>query len=122
MADDSKLRALLEQATASLKRSTQEIKELKARAQEPIAIVGMACRFPGGGNDPESFWRGMEEGRDAISRMDRRWAQVGVPLPGDAAPGAHWGGQIDQVEGFDASAFHILASKAAMLDPQQRLV
>ncbi|MBE8524598.1 SDR family NAD(P)-dependent oxidoreductase [Amycolatopsis sp. H6(2020)] len=79
---------------------------------EPLAIVGMACRFPGGADDPAAFWRLLTEGRDAI---------------GEVPPGRGWsgarGGFLDvAVDEFDADAFGISPREARGMDPQQRLL
>ncbi|HET6706997.1 beta-ketoacyl synthase N-terminal-like domain-containing protein, partial [Amycolatopsis sp.] len=79
---------------------------------EPLAIVGMACRFPGGADDPAAFWRLLAEGRDAT---------------GEVPPGRGWsgarGGFLDvAVDEFDADAFGISPREARGMDPQQRLL
>jgi acyl transferase domain-containing protein len=93
--------------------------------QEPIAIVGMGCRFPGA-SSPESFWKLLVEGVDAITRVPQdRWDADALYDPDPATPGkmnTRWGGFIDQVDQFDAAFFGISPREAARMDPQQRLL
>ena len=93
---------------------------------EPIAIVGIGCRFPGGVRDVASFWSLLKEGRDGISsipadRMDvERYYDPRPALPGHMA--TRWGGYLDDIRGFDAAFFSISPREAERMDPQQRLV
>jgi myxalamid-type polyketide synthase MxaD len=93
---------------------------------EPIAIIGMGCRFPGGANDPSSYWEILAEGTDAISRVPAdRWD---ADAYFDADPNAagkmntRWGGFLNGVDKFDPIAFGIAPSEAPYIDPQQRLL
>ncbi|WP_146194016.1 type I polyketide synthase, partial [Streptomyces sp. MA5143a] len=88
-----------------------------AAQDEPLAIVGMACRLPGGVTAPEDLWRLVTEGRDAISTVpgDRGWDAWG-------AAGGHEGGFLTDVAGFDAEFFGISPREALAMDPQQRLL
>src|SRR5262245_55615045 len=98
----------------------QKNANLERSRREPIAIVGIACRFPGAVDGPESFWRLLVDGREAISPLDRRWEWLGVSPPD--AP--RWAGLLreEDLEGFDAAFFEISDREARSLDPQQRLV
>ncbi|MFJ2261648.1 aminotransferase class I/II-fold pyridoxal phosphate-dependent enzyme [Streptomyces sp. NPDC087844] len=82
---------------------------------EPIAVIGMGCRFPGA-PDPDSYWRLLVDGRDAITGVPGgRWATEQVDAPA-------FGGFIDRVDEFDARFFGLSAREAARMDPQQRLL
>jgi acyl transferase domain-containing protein/acyl carrier protein/ubiquinone/menaquinone biosynthesis C-methylase UbiE len=102
------------------------LERLKQRAVEPIAVVGMGCRFPGGANDPDSFWQLMIEGRDAISEVPPgRWDLDAFYDPDPDAPGkmsTRWGGFLDRIEQFDPEFFGISPREATGMDPQQRLL
>ncbi len=99
--------------------------EMLRPAPEPIAIIGMACRFPGGANSPEQFWRILAEGRDAVTEVPAdRWPVEAYYDPNPAAPGkttSRHGAFIDQVDQFDAAFFGIAPREANRMDPQQRL-
>ncbi|SDJ50625.1 phthiocerol/phenolphthiocerol synthesis type-I polyketide synthase D [Actinokineospora alba] len=83
---------------------------------EPIAVVGLGCRLPGGVDSPAEFWDLLETGRDAVgTRPNGRW-----PGGADDVPAA--GGYLDDVAGFDATFFGISPREAAVMDPQQRIV
>jgi acyl transferase domain-containing protein/acyl carrier protein len=93
---------------------------------EPIAIIGMGCRFPGGANDPEAYWQLLREGRDAIREIPKsRWNIDDYYDPDPEAPGkmaTRWGGFIDEVDQFDPQFFGISPREAVSMDPQQRLL
>ena len=94
--------------------------------REPIAIVGIGCRFPGGANSPESFWALLSTGTDATSDVPPdRWDIRTFYDPDPAKLGklkAYHGGFLDQVDQFDAPFFGVSPREAACLDPQQRLL
>src|SRR3712207_2491071 len=93
---------------------------------EPIAIVGIGCRFPGGANDPVQFWRLLSDGIDAISGVpEDRWHVEAFYDPDAGRPGktcTRWGGFIDDIDQFDASFFGMSPREATRADPQQRLL
>ncbi|MFF9573211.1 SDR family NAD(P)-dependent oxidoreductase [Streptomyces sp. NPDC014685] len=94
-------------------------------ADEPIAVVSMACRLPGGVDTPEGFWELLAGGRDAIGTFPERWDALDVYDPDPNALGKssiREGGFIDGVERFDAGFFGISPREAVSMDPQQRLV
>ncbi|NWG15754.1 MAG: type I polyketide synthase [Chloroflexi bacterium] len=93
---------------------------------EPIAIIGMGCRFPAGANNPQKFWELLTSGRDAISEVPSdRWDINDVYDPNYTTPGkmnTRWGGFLDQIDQFDPEFFGITPREALQMDPQQRLV
>ncbi|WP_375765195.1 SDR family NAD(P)-dependent oxidoreductase [Archangium gephyra] len=97
--------------------------ELAAAAEEPIAIVGMACRFPGA-SGPEGFWKLLSEGRDAVREVPTgRYPEAAFDADPSAPGKSHVrrGAFLEQVDGFDPQFFDISPREAVQLDPQQRL-
>jgi phthiocerol/phenolphthiocerol synthesis type-I polyketide synthase D len=93
---------------------------------EPIAVVGIGCRFPGNVTGPESFWRLLVDGVDAVDQVPAdRWDADAFYDPDPAAPGrmtTKWGGFVSDVAGFDADFFGITPREAEAMDPQQRIL
>jgi len=94
-------------------------------APEPVAVVGLACRFPGG-PDARSFWRLLSDGREALRDVPLdRWDGAALHDPDRSAPGrivTRRGYFLDRIDGFDAPFFHISPREARAMDPQQRLL
>ncbi|AKT40701.1 type I polyketide synthase [Chondromyces crocatus] len=112
--------AQLQQALATIDALQDELAAQESLATEPIAIIGMSCRLPGGGTDPEAFWQVLERGVDGVREIPvERWP---VGAPDKDLPGTRWGGFLDQVDTFDAAFFGIAPREAQSLDPQQRLL
>jgi phthiocerol/phenolphthiocerol synthesis type-I polyketide synthase C len=93
---------------------------------DPIAIVGMAFRFPGDASDEQSFWQALKEGRDLVTQVDAaRWAVDELQHPNRSEPGrsvTFSAGVLSRIEEFDAAFFGISPREAACIDPQQRLL
>ena len=122
--------ALLRQALRAVEQMQKKLDAAEQRAYElahqPIAIIGMGCRFPGGGDDAASFWELLRDGREAISEVPAdRWDINAYYDPDPAKPGkmvSRFGGFLRDIDKFDAAFFGIAPREAAMMDPQQRLL
>lgn len=112
----------VKQALLEIRTLRARIRELEEGASEPIAIIGMASRFPGA-KDVGAFWDLLRTGRDAVGTMsDDRWFSGRVEgLSGLESATLRSGGFLEQVDGFDARFFRISAVEAESMDPQQRL-
>ncbi|MFD5582175.1 beta-ketoacyl synthase N-terminal-like domain-containing protein, partial [Streptomyces pseudogriseolus] len=127
MSDEDKLLGYLKKVTADLHQTRQRLAAAEARDNEPVAIVAMGCRFPGGVSGPDDLWRLLEDGTDAMTDWprDRGWDTEALYDPEPGTPGrsyARTGGFIDRVADFDASFFGISPREAVGTDPQQRLL
>src|ERR1700678_1167717 len=114
---------VLEALRVSLKetdRLRRQNKQLTSAAREPVAVVGLGCRFPGGAADPESMWELLASATDAISvfPQDRGWELAGS----EDGSYVRRGGVVGDVAGFDAGFFGISPREALAMDPQQRLL
>ena len=116
----------LQRAVFTLKETSARLENLERSLSEPIAIVGMACRFPGGATSPAEFWRLLSGSVDAIGEVPAdRWDVDAYYDPDPATPGkmnSRYGGFLERVDLFDNEFFGITEREARGIDPQQRLL
>ena len=116
----------LQQLALAVSDARQRIEEVQRSESEPIAIVGMGCRFPGNVDTPDKFWKLLIDGVDAIGEVPpERWD---VDQFFDAEPGmpgkanTRWGGFLPDVDRFEPEFFGVSPREASFIDPQQRLL
>ena len=112
-------RVLMKDALLKIKHLQGELDAVSQKQTEPIAVVGMACRFPGNSNTPEQYWQMLAQGVDAVRPMpsDRRafFCRAGELPP-------CYGGFMERIDTFDPGFFRISPREARIIDPQQRLL
>ncbi|MGW1819789.1 SDR family NAD(P)-dependent oxidoreductase [Streptomyces sp. NPDC002125] len=127
-ANEDKLREYLKWVTSDLQKTRTRLQEQEAREREPIAIVSVSCRFPGGADSPEELWKLLDEGADAVSALpdDRGW-DIDALYDPEGDSGRHGttyvneGSFVRDAAEFDAAFFGIAPREALAMDPQQRL-
>ena len=116
----------VKQAYLKLEELQSRLDAVEQAKREPIAIVGIACRFPGGSHDPEAFWRFLREGQDAVREIPAdRWDIEAYYDPNPGTAGKMYtrsGAFLDRVDLFDPQFFGIAPREAIGMDPQQRLL
>ncbi|MGW8882753.1 beta-ketoacyl synthase N-terminal-like domain-containing protein, partial [Streptomyces mirabilis] len=125
MANEETLRDYLKLVAADLHQTRQRLREVEARDSEPIAVVAMSCRYPGGVRNPEQLWQLVDSGIDAVSDFpeDRGWSRGDTgPGPQEGASFREEGGFIYDATDFDPAFFGISPREALTMDPQQRLI
>ncbi|NEO36799.1 MAG: acyltransferase domain-containing protein [Moorea sp. SIOASIH] len=116
----------LKNALLAVRKMRSKLEAIERSKTEPLAIIGMGCRFPGGADNPDKYWSLLHDGVDAITEVPKdRWDIEQYYDPDPDAPGKMYvrnAGFIDQVDQFDAKFFGITPREAVSMDPQHRLL
>ena len=102
----------------AVKKLRAEKQDLELLNSDPVAVIGMACRFPALSNSPEAYWEALIEGRSGIIEVpEGRWPERAGLLPGRC-----FGGYLETIDEFDPAYFEVSPREAHQIDPQQRLL
>jgi acyl transferase domain-containing protein len=116
----------LQRALTAIDALAHRLEQAEADRREPIAVIGMGCRFPGGVQTPESFWHFLSQKKDAVGRIPPgRWDADTWYDPNPDAPGrisTRYGSFLENMDGFDSQFFGITPRESEHIDPQHRLV
>ena len=119
-------RKLMEQALRAVEQANGRIRELEQQSSEPIAIVGIGCRFPGDCDTPDTYFERLCAGMDAVGEVPpERWSLPDWWDSNPATPGrmySRFGAFLSDVERFDAAFFGVTPREAARMDPQHRML
>ena len=118
---------LLKKTYIALKKTQKQLEDLQWAQREPIAVIGLSCRFPGGGNSPAFFSENLKNGVDAASRVpEERWRSDLFYDASKQAPGTTHASQANfltvPVYDFDAPFFNISGKESLSMEPQQRML
>jgi acyl transferase domain-containing protein/pimeloyl-ACP methyl ester carboxylesterase/acyl carrier protein len=126
MANSEDQRELLKRAVAAVQELRSRLNAEEQKSREPIAIVGLGCRLPGGADSPAAFWHLLDSGTDAVSEIPpARLSLNGLYDPNPDAPGkvaTRRGAFLKEIDKFDAAFFGVSPREAVQMDPQQRLL
>ncbi|WP_340539826.1 type I polyketide synthase [Nocardioides sp. GXZ039] len=125
MATEQELRDYLRRAAVDLTESRRRVAELEAARHEPVAVVGMACRLPGGADSPAAFWDLLQRGGSGTGAVPHERFDISEHYDPDRTAGRVYtdqGAFLDDIAGWDADLFGVPPAEALRMDPHQRLL